>query len=55
MTTVTTLAVEEVMQSDSIIAHALSFLSLLSSQPLNVDIMVNYIVSVDEGLKRVSL
>ena len=51
MTTVTTLAVEEVMQSDSIIAHALSFLSLLSSQPLNVDIMVNYIVSVDEGLK----
>ena len=51
MTTVTTLAVEEVMQSDSIIAHALSFLTLLSSQPLNVDIMVNYIVSVDEGLK----
>ena len=51
MTTATTLAVKEVMQSDRIIDHALSFLSLLSSQPLNVDIVVNYIVSVDEGIK----
>ena len=51
MTTATTLAVKEVMQSDRIIDHALSFLCLLSSQPLNVDIVVNYIVSVDEGIK----
>ena len=51
MTTATTLAVKEVMQSDRIIDHALSFLSLLSSQPFNVDIVVNYIVSVDEGIK----
>ena len=51
MTTATTLAVKEVMQSDRIIDHALSFLSLLSSQPLDVDIVVNYIVSVDEGIK----
>ena len=51
MTTATTLAVKEVMQSDRIIDHALSFLCLLSSQPLNADIVVNYIVSVDEGIK----
>ena len=51
MTTATTLAVKEVMQSDRTIDHALSFLSLLSSQPLNVEIVVNYIVSVDEGIK----
>ena len=51
MTTATTLAVKEVIKSDRIIDHALSFLCLLSSQPLNVDIVVNYIVSVDEGIK----
>ena len=51
MTTATILAIKEVMQSDRIIDHALSFLCLLSSQPLNVDIVVNYIVSVDEGIK----
>ena len=51
MTIATTLAVKEVMQSDRIIDHALSFLCLLSSQPLNADIVVNYIVSVDEGIK----
>ncbi|XP_066029452.1 uncharacterized protein [Pocillopora verrucosa] len=51
MTTATILAIKEVMQSDRIIDHALSFLCLLSSQPLNADIVVNYIVSVDEGTK----
>ena len=51
MTTATTLAIKEVMQSDRIIDHALSFLCLLSSQPLNADIVVNYIVNVDEGIK----
>ena len=51
MTTATTLAVKEVMQSDRIIAHALNFLSLLSSQPLDVDIVVNYIVRIDEGIQ----
>ena len=51
MTTATTLAVKEVMQSDRIIDHALSFLSLTSSQPLNVDVVVNYILNVDEGMK----
>ena len=51
MTTATTLAVKEVIKSDRVIDHALSFLCLLSSQPLNVDIVVNYIVSVDEGIK----
>ena len=51
MTTATILAIKEVMQSDKIIDHALSFLCLLSSQPLNADIVVNYIVSVDEGIK----
>ena len=51
MTTATILAIKEVMQSDKIIDHALSFLCHLSSQPLNADILVNYIVSVDEGIK----
>ena len=51
MTTATILAIKEVMQSDKIIDHALSFLCLLSSQPLNADIVMNYIVSVDEGIK----
>ena len=52
MTTAITLAVKEVMQSDGTIDHALSFLSLLSSQPIDANIVVNYIVSVDESIKN---
>ncbi|XP_022799025.1 nephrocystin-3-like [Stylophora pistillata] len=51
MTTAITLAVREVMESDRIIDHALTFLSLCTSQPLNEDIVVNYIVNVVEGIK----
>ncbi|XP_022810037.1 tetratricopeptide repeat protein 28-like [Stylophora pistillata] len=51
MTTAITLAVREAMESDRIIDHALTFLSLCASQPLNEDIVVNYIVNVVEGIK----
>ena len=51
MTAAITLAVQNVMSSDKVLAHTFSFLSLCSQQPLNLQIVINYIRNVDEEFK----
>ncbi|KAL9967483.1 hypothetical protein ACROYT_G025710 [Oculina patagonica] len=51
MTAATTLAVKEIMASDKVIDHTFSFLSLCGPQPLNVDIVINYILIVDDEIQ----
>ena len=51
MTAAITLAVKNVMSSDKVLNHTFSFLSLCSQQPLNLQIVVNYILNVDEEFK----
>ena len=48
MTTATTLAVEKAMKTDKVIYHVLTFLSLCAPQPILQDIVINYIMEVDE-------
>ena len=48
MTAAITLAVKNVMSSDRVLNHTFSFLSLCSRQPLNLEIVINYIRNVDE-------
>ena len=65
MTTATTLVVENTMISDEIVGHTFALLSLCSTDPLSLDIVINYISRVDEqaadkeficvNLKRCSL
>ena len=50
MTTATTLAVEKGMASDKVIHHTFNFLSLCAPKPLSLDIVVNYILNVDEEI-----
>ncbi|KAJ7390190.1 hypothetical protein OS493_026699 [Desmophyllum pertusum] len=51
MTAVITLAVEEQMTSDKVIDHTFRFLYLYAPQPLSLDIVINYILNVDEEIK----
>ena len=51
MTTATTLAVEKAMTSDKIIHHTFSLLSMCAPQPVSQDIVINYILNVDEEFK----
>ncbi|KAL9955411.1 hypothetical protein ACROYT_G036729 [Oculina patagonica] len=51
MTAAITLAVENVMSSDKVIDHAFSFLSVCAPQPLSLDILINYILNVDERIR----
>ena len=51
MTAAITLAVKNVMSSDKVLNHTFSFLSLCSQQPLNLEIVVNYIRNADEEFK----
>ena len=51
MTAAITLAVKNVMSSDKVLNHTFSFLSLCSQQPLNLEIVVNYVRNSDEELK----
>ena len=51
MTTATTLAVEKAMTSDKIIHHTFSLLSVCAPQPVSQDIVINYILNVDEEIK----
>ena len=51
MTAAITLAVKNVMSSDKVLNHTFSFLSLCSPQPLNLEIVVNYVRNADEELK----
>ena len=48
MTTATTLAVEKAMTSDKVIHHTFNFLHLCAPNPLSLDIVINYILNVDE-------
>ena len=51
MTAAITLAVKNVMSSDKVLNHTFSFLSLCSQQPLNLQIVINYIRNADEEFK----
>ena len=48
MTKAITLAVEEVMSSDKVIDHMFTLLSLCAPQPLSLEIVINYILNIDE-------
>ena len=50
MTAAITLAVKNVMSSDRVLKDTFRFLSLCSQQPLNLEIVVNYIRNDDEEL-----
>ncbi|XP_044175791.1 uncharacterized protein LOC122958804, partial [Acropora millepora] len=49
MTTAIALAVEKSMLSDRILKHAFNIISLCAPQPLNLDIVTNYIQKVEEN------
>ena len=51
MTAAITLAVKNAISSDKVLNHTFSLLSLCSQQPLNLEIVVNYIRNADEKLK----
>ena len=48
MTAAITLAVKNAMSSDKVLNHTFHFLSLCSQQPLNLELVINYIRNVDE-------
>ena len=49
MTTAIALAVEKSMSSDRVLKHAFNIISLCAPQPLNLDIVTNYIQYVEEN------
>ena len=49
MTTAIALAVEKSMSSDRVLKHAFSVISLCAPQPLNLDIVTNYIQKAEEN------
>ena len=49
MTTAISLAVEKSMSSDRVLKHAFNVISLCAPQPLNLDIVTNYIQKVEEN------
>ena len=51
MTAAITLAVENLMTSSKVLDHTFSFLSLCSSQSLNLKILIDYILNVDEEIQ----
>ncbi|KAJ7370379.1 hypothetical protein OS493_032555 [Desmophyllum pertusum] len=51
MTAATTLAVKTQMTSDKVIDHTFRFLYLCAPQPLSLDIVISYILDVDEEIK----
>ena len=48
MTTAITLAVKEAMTTDRVVNHLFTFLALCSPQPIPHDVVVNYIMEMDE-------
>ncbi|PFX26682.1 Nephrocystin-3 [Stylophora pistillata] len=52
MTVATRLAVERAIDSDSIVQHSFSLLSLCAPQALHLDILKNYILNVDEHVDK---
>ena len=51
MTEAITLAVEEAMASDKVINHTFTLLSLCALQPLSLEIVINYILNMDDKLQ----
>ena len=51
MSKATRLAVEKAMTSDKVIHHTFSLLSVCATTPLSLDIVVKYILNVDEEIK----
>ena len=51
MTKAITLAVEEVITSDDVIYHTFTLLSLCAPQPLSLEIVINYILNIDEKIE----
>ncbi|PFX13553.1 Nephrocystin-3 [Stylophora pistillata] len=51
MTTATTLALEKIMRSDTALDHLFTFLSLCVPQPILKDIVVDYIMEMEEQLE----
>ena len=48
MTTAITLAVETIIASDKVLDRTFTFLSLCATQPVHLDLVVNYIMNVDK-------
>ncbi|XP_068688416.1 uncharacterized protein [Montipora foliosa] len=47
MTTAISLAVDDAMSSDKVLNHAFGFISLCDQQPLNLDLVIKYILNVE--------
>ena len=54
MTTVIALAVEKSMSSDKVLKHAFNVISLCAPQPLNLDIVTNYIQKAEENRDEIT-
>ena len=48
MTTAIALAVEKSMSSDRVLRHAFNVISLRAAQPLNLDIVTNYVQKAED-------
>ena len=55
MTTATTLAVETAMESNKVMHHAFNFLSLCAPQPLSLNIIEDFITSVDKEIQDIEM
>ena len=55
MTTATTLAVQTAMESNKIMHHAFNFLSLCAPQPLSLNIIEDFITSVDKEIQDIEM
>ena len=51
MTTATTLAIQKAMTSDKVLHHTFDFLSVCAPQPLSLNIIADYIMSVDKEIE----
>ena len=48
MTTAISLAVDSVMSTDRILNHAFHFISLCAQQPLNLELLINYVLNIEK-------
>ncbi|XP_068723484.1 uncharacterized protein [Montipora capricornis] len=55
MTTAISFAVDNAMSSDKVLYHAFSFISLCGQQPLNLDLVIKYILNVESENDRSGL
>ena len=55
MTTAISLAVDDAMSSDEVLNHTFGFISLCGQQPLNLDLVITYILNVENESDRSGL